>query len=219
MDSSTLSGILKQKRKLGLKTAQALMCKLQLTEEQRRDVVLEMAGIADGHSAHEEATVLKEDIFECIAGWEHYAILSLTELADFRSDVRWIAKQLGIGTGQVHTAVGRLLKLGMLEEVDGKLRCTQKLFVTSEDIPSAVLRRANAECIQLGLEALENVPVDRRDVSGSTLAISKKKVPHIKEMIRKFRRQVTNAAASSGPKDSVYRLNVQFFPMTKGMES
>ena len=60
---------------------------------------------------------LTEDTVAVISGFEHYAILELTHLDEFRPDVSWVARVLGLDPDAVNVAIYRLLRLGLLEMV------------------------------------------------------------------------------------------------------
>ena len=67
---------------------------------------------------------------------------------------------------------------------------------------------------ELAVQSLDAVPVQERDISGLTLGIPESALTRIRNEIADFRRRITNIATESATTDRVYRLNIQFFPLT-----
>lgn len=59
-------------------------------------------------------------------------------------------------------------------------------------------------------------PIERRDFTSQTLAVSSDKLEEAKELIRVFGEQLAELL-DQGPekKDEVYKINVHFFPVTR----
>lgn len=87
-------------------------------------------------------------------------------------------------------------------------------MATPANIPNAALRETLRQCILKALESLEKHSVTKRDMSGITMAVSVERLPEARRMIQEFRRNLSTFL-EDGPKDSVYRLNVQLFPLTE----
>ena len=52
----------------------------------------------------------------------HWQLLQLLRAPDWRPDMRWAAKRLGIDADQLNEALSRLLRLGLLKIEDGRWR-------------------------------------------------------------------------------------------------
>ncbi|MBO9668301.1 MAG: DUF4423 domain-containing protein [Bdellovibrio sp.] len=85
---------------------------------------------------------------------------------------------------------------------------------TPRNIPSAKIREGHRQFILRAADALEAHSVDQRDITGITMAINRKKFAEAKGLIEDFRRRLSTFL-ETGPRDSVYRLNVQLFPLTQ----
>ncbi len=165
-----------------------------------------------------EFSTLQLDQLRTIADWYHIAILEMTFLKDFKPDSRWISLRLGnsVNQGQVREAIDRLLRLGLLEKSpDGNLKKTSARLATPSDIPNQCLRKHHREMIEKSIQALEEQPLEKRDITGHTLVISRDKIPEAKKMIRDFRMKL--AEFLENPQgDSVYQINVQLFDLLEG---
>jgi uncharacterized protein (TIGR02147 family) len=102
------------------------------------------------------------------------------------------------------------------KDKDGNYAQTDKVVTTGpmEFTPLAV-RGLHRQMGEFALDAIENVPQDERHFSGLTLGITREAYEKIVQRIAEFRKDIIAIATSETATDEVYRLNVQFFPMTK----
>ena len=68
---------------------------------------------------------------------------------------------------------------------------------------------------EIALEAIDGVPQDERNFSGLTLGLTRGAYDKIVNEIAEFRKRIVAIATQEDETDEVYRLNMQFFPMTK----
>lgn len=85
-----------------------------------------------------------------------------------------------------------------------------------ETVPEAV-HSMQQQMAELATFALENLPITERNFSGVTMGITKKAYARILEEMAEFRRKVVAIASEDEETDQVYRLNLQFFPLTKSI--
>jgi uncharacterized protein (TIGR02147 family) len=104
--------------------------------------------------------------------------------------------------------------LGFLVKRQGVYERVQKTLDAGTDIPSAALRRHNREKMELAIAALQNVPLELRDVSSLTLTFDPKEILKVKNEIKKFKEKIQKTCASMKASE-VYSLNVQLFPLSK----
>ncbi len=217
-DSSTLSALMKGKRPLTPKTAQRLAGKIAPDDPQLRDRFILAAVQPDVKPQPKSFAALAATDYASIHSWEHYAILSLLEVKNVRTTPRALARRLGLDDRQVTAALSRLYRLGLTKTHNGRLVPSGCQLTTTNDVPSSVLRQANRQYIEKALVSLETDPVDRRDITGITMAIDPEKLPEAKRMLLDFRRELASCL-ESGDKQDVYRLNLQLFPLSKGRPS
>jgi uncharacterized protein (TIGR02147 family) len=67
---------------------------------------------------------------------------------------------------------------------------------------------------EIALETIEGVPQDERNFSGLTLGVTRDAYEEIVREIAEFRKRVIAIATREDKTDEVYRMNIQFFPMT-----
>jgi uncharacterized protein (TIGR02147 family) len=158
---------------------------------------------------------LDETRLEMISDWTHLAIRQLASVSPLPNDPEWIARQLVFEApaAQVRRALDNLVVLGLLELKDGFFRMSQSWITTQEDIPSKALRSHHSQMIENAKKSIEMVPVEKRQICGSTMAIPLNKMESAKSLIRQFASDMAKLMDSPSC-DQVYQLNVQFFPLT-----
>ena len=190
----------------------AQFCKLVQANRTSEKVA---AAIAEDAEEPGEALALQLEAFQVISDWYHYAIRELIGTRGFKPETAWIARRLGIGADDARKALARLTRLGLIERTrGGGYRNTRHFIATPTDQPSQALRNFHSQMIEKGRRALESQTVERRDITGLTLAISMDKMEIAKKEIRKFRRRLNQLLESNSP-TNVYQLNIQFFDLTQ----
>ncbi|MBF0363185.1 MAG: TIGR02147 family protein [Oligoflexia bacterium] len=157
---------------------------------------------------------LAMDQYHLISEWYHFAILSLAEIENFRSDVKWIASRLGIKIPEAKAAINRLLKLGLIKEDEkGNLISTGIQYKTTDEVANLAIRRAHVRNLELAQNSLEKYGVSERDFTSRTFAIDVSKLPEAKKLIRKFREDMSNLL-EVGNKTEVYTVCINLFPLS-----
>jgi len=152
--------------------------------------------------------------FHIISDWYYFAILELTETLGFKSNAGFIATRLGLPVTTAEQAVERLLEMGLLKEMDGRWVQSQQHLSTSSEIPSRHIRNYHHQILAKADLAIEQIPVAERDLSAMTIGISESQLKEAQAEIKKFRRELSQRLEkNANPKDRVYCLSMQFFPL------
>jgi uncharacterized protein (TIGR02147 family) len=222
MQAPTLSAVLAGKRPLSMAAAETLPEKLSFSPAEKKrflnSVYYRKAPPAVVHSIEESsaAKTLREELhFKIIAEWEHYAVLTLVETRGFRAEKGWIAKRLRISDARAQTALDRLKEAGLIS-VDsiGRTRLHQvNVMTTSEETASVALRQSHREALTMGIEKLESLPIELRDFSSMTIAVSMDKLKDAKKLIRNFQEQISKLL-EDGKRTEVYQICVQLYPLS-----
>lgn len=181
------------------------------SQEAKKMIALRMQKSRGGPNRYQ---TLALEAFRVISDWYHYALLELTTTKNFKSDVNWIARRLGISVHEVKQAIERLKALDLLEETaSGKLKQTGENLTTTHDIPSDAIRSFNKQILTKALEALSQQTVEERDFTTITVSTSPRQLKKAKELIRDFRRSLAEHL-ESGDKTEVYTFSMQLFRLT-----
>ena len=92
---------------------------------------------------------------------------------------------------------------------------TDKVITGSGEALTLALRSMNGQMVDLAREALEKVAPDERNISGVTIGVDETAFKRILEEVNRFRKQVIAIAGESKKINQVYRLNLQFFPLSE----
>lgn len=228
-----LSCILANKQGISEKVANQICDRLGLTEGERQVFVLSaLSSDARSKSKREKAqeklkdflqekTIdeiyeLEEEKFKIISDWYHYALLELILTKDFKSDVNWIAKRLGISVFEVNQSLVRLKNHGLIDIKNGTIIHATGTLTTTRDIPSKSIKHFNRQILQKAQDAIDLQGVDERDFSTLTIGIGRKHLPQFKEIIKKCRREMNQLAESLpiSERENVYILSANFFNLT-----
>ncbi|WP_413574971.1 TIGR02147 family protein [Bdellovibrio sp. HCB290] len=212
MDSSTLSALLSGKRPMTTKTAMKIIDRLEINEPLQVQKLL--MGVLGAEEAPQAYSDIDLESAEMISSWEHFAILAVLELPKAKTDTTAIGKRLNIPLGVTLECLVRLQKLGLVTKDATAWKLTGNNMSTPKNIPSSKIREGHRQFIHRAIESLEQHSVEQRDITGITMAINKKKLAEAKSLIEDFRRRIS-AFLETGTRDSVYRLNVQLFPLTQ----
>lgn len=155
---------------------------------------------------------IKEAQFRSVADWYHAAILELTQLGNFNSDVNWIANELGLSLATVSAAVERLKLLNLLSEKTGKLTAHPAAYQTFSETPSAAIRKFHRQILTKSLESIEKDQVGDRLVQSMIVAIPRSQLPlfdqEMKMFLQNFWEKIKNTE-----KDDLYSVSLQMTPV------
>ena len=212
----SLSEVFSEKRMLSKKNFEKAIDKMFLSEEQK--MLLRQTTFkhhTTNRSLHSNPPLLlDENTFRLIADWHYLAILNLAKLKDNSSKEKWVAERLGIDQEVAKEALKRLIKMGLLDKVDGKLIRSARALTTTSDIPSIALRSHHLGNLKLAEKALFEVPIERREFGSITMPVNPDKLEKAKEILLKTRLKIGNLL-DQGETTEVYTLSFQLFPLTK----
>jgi uncharacterized protein (TIGR02147 family) len=211
MNSSTLSSLLSGKRILTFKAAQKILDRIDFSQIEKKEMLLSEYF---KKSIKINSKILSDEELEMISNWEHFAVLALIETKKFENTKRYISETLDIPIATVILVLDRLEKLKFIKIENNEIRILQQSIATTHDVPSSALRKANKQYIEKAIYSLENHSTSDRDMTGTTFAIQKSKLPEAKKLIQNFRESMSEFL-ESGEKEDVYRLNIQLFPIKK----
>ncbi|HLE01705.1 MAG TPA: TIGR02147 family protein [Bdellovibrionota bacterium] len=218
MTPQMISAVLNGKRDISLDSGADIVDRLGFDPNRAQDfldaIVLEgcktdrakkmvLQRIEDRNQTQEGFRSLSTEMFKTISNWYHLALLELISCEGSKSDLRWIASRLGVSVHEIKEAVARLIKLELLEEVDGRLKRTEFHVSALSDIPAAALREHARQLLEKALVSLDQQGQHERDVTSMTMSIDPALLPEAKKMILQFRRRLCRFL-ESGKRSEVY---------------
>jgi uncharacterized protein (TIGR02147 family) len=205
---TTLSKVFRYERNLSPRNLQKLGVFLELSPFEIEKLSLRKMA----KRVEPTARRMAEDEFHLISDWFHFAILNLAKIPSSRFDAGWISRRLAIGRVEANGALKRLERMGLIEKKGRRLVRTSARILTTTDVPSRALKKFHRQQLNLAIEALQNVPVERRDITSVTMAVDPARLTLAKKKIAEFR-DLLSDFLEGGEKKEVYLLSFQLFPL------
>lgn len=189
------------------------------TDAEKKAAYGKMISIAESH----KAKILEGDSFRFFSDWKNPVI---RELAPAMPGAKPLALAHAcrekITAAEVTETLNFLVKAGLLQKDDaGNYTQTEQSVTTGPmEVTPVAVRGMHRQMGEFALDAIEGVPQSERHFSGVTLGVTHEAYNEIVQVIAECRKKVIAIATRDSAADEVYRLNMQFFPMTniKGLK-
>jgi len=158
---------------------------------------------------------LEADKYEYFSHWYYPALLAAMTTHWAKRPLAEIASALGISEFKVQTALERLARIGLLEKEKGHWIATEMALDTATATKNLQVRSFHREMIQRALEAIDSIETDERELGSLTITLSEDDFLKVRDEVREFRKRLTAQYAKESRDESVYQLNLQFFPLMK----
>jgi uncharacterized protein (TIGR02147 family) len=105
----------------------------------------------------------------------------------------------------------------LVRDESGALIVTEAEFATSHDAPVAqAMDRLHRGVLARAPDVLDAVPPTERHFGTTTFAVPSSLVPQMRARIARFHEEMMNLAeTSTAPRDRVYQMNVQLYPVAR----
>lgn len=162
-----------------------------------------------------EPQIIDSENFVMIKDWYHIPILEMTYLDDFEFTPKNVAQRLGIPAIQAEVAIDRLIRMGLLQRLkDGTLVKTDAHCVFRTNRRNEAFAAFHRQMMTLGIDAIENSPLDERVVMSQTFCIAEDQLEEAKTLTRDYIQKMAGLFENTVTKQNTYQLNVQFFNLT-----
>lgn len=151
--------------------------------------------------------------------WHHSAILEMVGLKDFRPIPDQISKRLrGLVTpSQVTESLNLLLELGLLVKTANGYRQSNPLITTDDEVQDMMVKLYHFQMLKLSTSMLSDLPGAERDVSALTFGIKRSDFVNLKKHLQLMRKELLDFSAKAGEAEEVVQINIQLFPLTRGV--
>ena len=183
------------------------------TDDVKKKFLEQMHSIALGHKVR----IVDKDAFEYYDSWKNQVVRELAPMMPGAMPGE-IAKACTqeVSALEVRKSLAFLEKAGFLKlSQDNVYEQTDKAVTGSKEALPLAIRMMHREMGLLGVESVEQFNADERNVSGVTLGVNREGYEEIVKELDACRKKIISIAAKCGKLDQVYRLNLQFFPLSK----
>lgn len=184
-----------------------------VTDNIKKEIFDRMLSIAK----QSNAKVIEGDAFRYFDSWRNPV---LRELAPAMPGAKPLALAKAcrpkVTAAEVSESLNFLVKANLLKkDAAGNYKQSDKIVTAGPMAAASVaVRGLHRQMGEIALDAIEGVPQSERHFSGVTLGITRGAYDEIIAVIDDCRRKIIEIATRDDATDEVYRLNVQFFPMT-----
>ncbi len=213
---ATLSQIINGKRDLPKRDCEKVLSKLNLGPKERSLFVESLRNKKNNlkRSDEDQRYLIDESHYKIISEWEHFAVLELFNIKNFKKTNEDIADRLNLSMNRVDVVTTNLLMASLIsKDKDGFFYKIHHDVKTSDNLKSQALRDSHKETMLMGVKKIEDIEIDKRDFSSITMAIDPSKIEDAKFIIKEFRKKM-NSLSQEGNVSEVYQLGVQFYPLT-----
>ena len=161
--------------------------------------------------------IVGEDQFDYYESWVNPVVREMAPQMGDATPAK-IAEKLAFETqtAEVKKALSLLQKVGLLRKGERGYEQAAKSITTGNlEVASLSVREMHRQMGELAVRALDEIPMNERDISGLTLGVSENAFYRISQEIADFRRRISSIVMEDAGENRVYRLNVQLFPLTK----
>lgn len=151
--------------------------------------------------------------------WHHSAILEMVGLRDFRPIPDLISKRLRglVSPSQVTESLNLLLELGLLVKTANGYRQSNPLITTDDEVQDMMVKLYHFQMLKLSSSMLSELPGTERDVSALTFGIKRSDFANLKKHLQLMRKELLDFSAKAGEAEDVVQVNIQLFPLTRGV--
>lgn len=162
--------------------------------------------------------ILEKNMFDYFSSWWHIAIREELNILTFKGDFNDLAGRLlpPITPAQALKSVKLLEDLGMISKDNEGAYSLNDKFITSDGIVKALaIKSFQKEVCRLGMEALDRIPKQDRDISTLTISTTRKCIELIKDRLAVVRREIMEIVGKEDKVEEVFQLNFQIFPLSR----
>jgi uncharacterized protein (TIGR02147 family) len=159
----------------------------------------------------------EQDILQFFSAWYHPVIHELVGLEEFVKDPNWIATKIfpNIKPQQAQESLDLLLRLGYIQfdEANNTYKKIAPRVNSGHRVRGMGLLQYHLQMIDRGIEALNTIPGNRRNVATITLSCDEDSARKFRDRVNVFLTELLDEAERQ-PGDQIYQVNVQLFPFT-----
>lgn len=159
---------------------------------------------------------LHKEQFFFYESWYYPVIRELLAIYDWKDDYEMLAKAVrpSISSLEARKAVELLESSGMIcKDDNGHFYLTNK-FVTSEQVPDLIKKKARRDVLLKGIETIDTIDPRQKYAAYSTVTMSKRLYEEVRGILDDTRQKVLTLVDEDNTADEVYEVVFQVFPVS-----
>ena len=104
----------------------------------------------------------------------------------------------------------------MVKTANG-FRQRDPLITTDDEVQDLMVKMDHLQMLTLSANRLSSLPGAQRDVSALTFSIKREDFPNLKKHLQLMRKELLDFSAKAGEAEEVVQVNIQLYPLTRGV--
>jgi uncharacterized protein (TIGR02147 family) len=159
--------------------------------------------------------------FEYLSNWWYPVVRELAHRRDFVPEPAWIARRTRppITEAQARKALQCLLRLGLLEEREGKIVPADAVVTTPHEVEGLAVHNYHLGMLERARESLDRFEPDERHLVAATISVPASLVPQLKREINALQERILALASQPGQRaEQVLQVELLLFPLSDRAE-
>ena len=232
VSASTLSDVIKGKKKLSEKTALEVSKKLKLnaketkyfqtlvhfenSQDENLKKVLENQLMVMNPKLRAQFEV-RDEHYNVLSEWHHIAILELAALNP-KMTPSFISEQLNIELSQATSALNLLEKMALLERKGSAYTKTKKQFTFSSHLANQALRHFHKTMLAKAQVAIIEQTNQEKFIGSETFPLAQEDFAEAQDIIENWFQQLLQLSEKSTKKTHVYHAGIQMFQLNRPLK-
>lgn len=186
-------------------------------DDSRKAIFAKICALADEH----RVKFAGRDDFEFFSSWKNIVLREIAPAMPGAKPLEMAkARKPAITAAEVTEILKVLTKSGLLEkDSEGTYRQTDRtLFMDSFGVKDLVAKDLQVQMGELAVDAAKNMHKEERCMTGVTFGLTARSRERIEHEIAEFTRRMAAIAAEEEETEQVFRLNLQFFPLSENLK-
>lgn len=174
------------------------------------------------HPQREIKHDLSVDQFVMISDPHHFALMRLMDLDDFNFSVKSAAAVLGIHTLEAEAALDRLIRLELVEKVDGSFRKTKDNVTVKSPNANDALKKYHKQMLEKTIEALSTQKTSERFTGTEDITLSADQIKEAEKIFENCFEKILALSKKHKKGAEVYHLGIHMIRLSdrvKGSKS
>jgi uncharacterized protein (TIGR02147 family) len=149
--------------------------------------------------------------------WYVVAVRELLNFFPFDGNFARLGRMLNppLKASDAVLAIDLLERMGMIQRLEsGAYELVEKFVTSGKAPPRTKVREFQRQMMQLGIEAIDRIKREERDISTITVSASRACFELMRERLAEVRRELLEMARAENSAEEVYQINLQLFPLT-----
>ena len=165
-----------------------------------------------------EYAIVTNGALEALSKWYYLPLIELIQIQGGEGSPELYAKALKISTSEVTSAIRTLLTVGVLVQVDGVLKKSERYMEIKSETPAAQVREFHKRILERAISAIDEQGMDKRKTISTIFTLRFEDVKSAREALDQLSDKFIGRFENESDANSVYCLNLNLFEVARATE-